>query len=47
MRRVLEQEVRDGVLQALELLVDVTLVFKEHSCGRLIRVSAITGCRVY
>ena len=43
MRRVLKQAVRDGVLEALELLVDVALVLKKHCCGRLSSVSVVTA----
>ena len=43
MRRVLEQAVRDGVFEALELLVNVTLVFEKHICGRLGSVSVATA----
>lgn len=43
MRRVLEQTIRYGVLEAFKLLVDVALIFEKHVRGRLVTVSAQTG----
>lgn len=34
-RRVLEQALRDGVLEALNVLVDLALLVEDHGGGRL------------
>lgn len=46
MWRVLQKEVRGRIFEALELLVDLALVFQEHSCGRLERMSNAQGSRL-
>jgi hypothetical protein len=35
MRGVLEETLGDGVLESLQVLVELALVFQEHGCGRL------------
>lgn len=44
--RVFEKEVGRRILEALEILVDLALVFQKHGCGRLGRMSIARGSRL-
>jgi hypothetical protein len=43
MWRVLKQPIGDGVFQALQVLLNLALLFKKHICGRLASGSSYMG----